>query len=68
VAATKKKTATRAKADTAHSDTSSDHDSTFVRIGRIIWIKKTKARRGKKPAKASAKDLKELLEWVATQL
>lgn len=67
MASAKKKTATRAKAAT-HSDTSSDHDATWVRIGRIIRIKKSKAGRGKKAEKASAADLKAVLEWVATQL
>jgi len=68
MASTKKKSATRAKADASHSDTTSDHDATWVRIGRIIRIKKAKTRRGQKAAKASRADLKLLLEWVATQL
>ena len=68
VALRKRKTRTRAKADAAHSDTSSDHHATWFSIGRIIRIQKTKGRRGRKPTKASAKDVKALLRWVVTQL
>ena len=71
MAVTKKKTRTRAKPQ--HSDggtdhdppgrASNDHEVPWLTIGDLIYIKKTKGRK-----KASAKDLKALLEWVATQL